>query len=86
MFPVLLAVLELDSVRGPLHILVSHTLIEGPDHHEVDLAGVVPGGHLWGQVKVHQAISHQVLSVTDDLGSGMIQSIVCQTFTKSYLL
>ena len=54
---ILLAALDLDSMRGSLHILVSHTLSEGPEHHKVGLAGLIPGGHLRGELGVHEAMS-----------------------------
>ena len=64
-----------DSVRGSLHILVGHTLIEGPDYNKVDLAGLVPGGHLRDELGVDEPICSQVRGVADDLGSDMIQSM-----------
>ena len=61
-----------NSVRRSLHVTVSHTLNVGPHHHEVGLAGLIPGDHLGGEVFVHVAVSHHVGGVADYLGSEIL--------------
>ena len=47
----------------------SHTLSVSPDHHQVELAGHIPGGHLGGEAGIQVAISSQMTCVADYLGS-----------------
>ena len=47
----------------------SHTLSVSPDHHQVELAGLIPGGHLGGEAGIQVAISSQMTCVADYLGS-----------------